>query len=280
MSFWICNFSSLLIAATVFAEKLPDSGTRCATLGKQYIIAGKKYTCVKSGGNFVLSNGVVIAPQTTGAAKSPATSSAPVKTSPAVTTSPTTAVPVTTVMKPAPSTSIAPVTTTSTSSSSSSSSSVLQATTSTINSNQKLFVGAVDPVTGGIMIADAGQGKTISVGKTSGRYVVVVPSSCGYQATWSPTVKSGFSCGGKSDGDVPTLKMYFNYIFLVVDPPGGNFWTKEVGTETDVAGVYSGLMIRNINGWGEKRCPNWFSCSGGADKSNSLTVLPVRAYTP
>lgn len=272
--FGFAIFSSLPIAVPVFAEKLPDSGTRCATLGKQYIIAGKKYTCVKSGGNFVLSNGVVIAPQTTVAAKSPATSSAPGKTSPAVTTSPTTVVPVTTVMKPAPSTSMAPVTTTS------SSSSVLQTTTSTVNSNQKLSVGAVDPVTGGIVIADAGQGKTLSVGKTSGRYVVVVPSSCGYQATWSPTVKSGFSCGGKSDWDVPTLKMYFNYIFPVVDPPGGDFWTKEVGTETDVAGVYSGLMIRNINGWGEKRCSNWFSCSGGADKSNSLTVLPVRAYTP
>ncbi|NDC91058.1 MAG: hypothetical protein EB089_04285, partial [Acidimicrobiia bacterium] len=50
--------------------------------------------------------------------------------------------------------------------------------------------------------------------------------------------------------------------------------------DEDVVGVYSGLMIRNINGWGEKRCSNWFSCSGGADKSNSLTVLPVRAYTP
>ncbi|NDB27728.1 MAG: hypothetical protein EB028_07330, partial [Actinobacteria bacterium] len=152
--FGFAIFSSLLIAVPVFAEKLPDSGTRCATLGKQYIIAGKKYTCVKSGGNFVLSNGVVIAPQTTVAAKSPATSSAPGKTSPAVTTSPTTAVPVTTVMKPAPSTSMAPVTTTS------SSSSVLQTTTSTVNSNQKLSVGAVDPVTGGIVIADAGQGKT------------------------------------------------------------------------------------------------------------------------
>lgn len=130
------------------------------------------------------------------------------------------------------------------------------------------------------MIADAGQGKTISVGKTSGRYVVVVPSGCGYRATWSPVVKSGFSCGGKTDWDVPTLKMYFNYIFPVVDPPGGDFWTKEVGTETDVSGVYSGLMIRNINGRGEKRCPDIFSCSGGADTSNSLTVLPVRAYTP
>lgn len=270
----VATFSSLLMAMPVVAENVPEAGTRCSTLGKQYIIAGKKYTCVKSGGNFVLSKGVVVAPQTTVVAKSPAKSSAPVKTSPAVTTSPTPAATVTTVTKPAPSTSIAPVTTTS------SSKSVLQTTTSTVNSNLKLSVGAVDPVTGGIVIADAGQGNTISVGKTSGRYVVVVPSSCGYQATWSPTVKSGFSCGGKSDWDVPTQKTYFNYIFPVVDPPGGAFWTKEVGTETDVAGVYSGLMILNINGWGEKRCPDRFSCGGGAAKSNLATVLPVRAYTP
>jgi len=222
--------SSLLVTLPVSASKSPNAETPCATLGKQYLVAGKRYTCIKSGGKLVLSGSVAVEPKPT-----------------ATTTSPPTTVP---------------------------------RATSTVTSNLKLSVGAVDPVTGGTVIADAGQGKTISVGKTSGRYVVVVPAGCGYRATWSPVVKSGFSCGGKTDWDVPTLKMYFNYIFPVVDPPGGDFWTREVGTETDVSGVYSGLMIRNINGRGAKNCPDMFSCSGGADKSNSLTVLPVRAYTP
>ena len=236
----LLTLSWLSVAMPVSAERSSDAGTPCTTLGKQFVIAGKRYTCVKSGGKLVLNKGVTVAPQTT-----------------ATTTSPSA-----TVTSTSPSTTVA------------------RTTTSTTMSNLKLTVGSVDPATGGTVIADAGQGKTISVGKTSGRYVVVVPVSCGYRATWNTTVKSGYSCGGKSDWDVPTLKMYFNYIFPVVDPPGGDYWTREVGTETDVSGVYSGLMIRNINGRGAKNCPDIFSCSGGADKSNSLTVLPVRAYTP
>ncbi|MEI7756184.1 MAG: hypothetical protein WCJ08_01995 [bacterium] len=228
----------LLPVFPAHAEGRSSLNPRCATLGKKYLVAGKTFTCVLSGGKLILSKGVVVV---------------------AVPTSTTTTAPTST-------TATLPI-------------SATTATSALVVAN--LLVGATDPATGGTIISDAGVGKTISVGQTTGRFVVVAPLSCEYKSTWSAKIKNGYSCGGKSDWDVPTLSMYFNNIFPVVDPPVGSWWTKENGTETDVKGVYGGIMISNASGYGVKgTCTDRYSCSGSAAKYNVLQVRPVRAFTP
>ena len=226
------------------AEGMPSLHPECATLGKKYVVAGKTFTCISSGGKLILSKGVVVV-------------AAPTSTTSTTLTS-TTTLPSATATVPISATT---------------------ATSAAVLPN--LVVGATDPTTGGTIIFDAGAGRTISVGRTTGRFVVVVPLSCEYKSTWNTSVKSGFSCGGKLDWDVPTLSMYFSSIFPVVDPPNGTWWTKENGTETDVKGVYSGILIYNTSGGGVKSmCTHLYSCSGGAAKYNVMQVLPVRAFTP